>query len=92
MLFIEKLIAAELNIGEKQVVATIELLKQGVTIPFIARYRKEKTGSLDDTQLRILERRLKYLQCLAERKATILKSIRNQGKLSENLKKSILAT
>ncbi|NQX79941.1 MAG: RNA-binding transcriptional accessory protein [Hyphomicrobiaceae bacterium] len=92
MLFIEKLIATELNIGEKQVVATIELLKQGVTIPFIARYRKEKTGSLDDTQLRILERRLKYLQCLAERKATILKSIRNQGKLSENLKKSILAT
>ncbi|MFA5631636.1 MAG: Tex family protein [Porticoccaceae bacterium] len=83
-------IAEELSIDEKQVSATVELLDGGATVPFIARYRKEITGSLDDTQLRDLSERLVYLRDLEERRDTILKSIDEQGKLSAELKREIL--
>jgi len=85
-----KRIAEELNIAEQQVTATVELLDGGATVPFIARYRKEITGSLDDTQLRDLHERLLYLRDLEERRAAILKSIDEQGKLSPELKQDIL--
>ena len=83
-------IAEELAIAEKQVVATVELLDGGATVPFIARYRKEITGSLDDTQLRDLSERLIYLRDLEDRRDAILKSIDEQGKLSPELKNDIL--
>ncbi len=83
-------IAEELSIAEQQVVATVELLDGGATVPFIARYRKEVTGSLDDTQLRDLHERLGYLRELEDRRATILNSIEEQGKLSPELKRDIL--
>ncbi|MEN2494161.1 MAG: Protein YhgF [Hyphomicrobiaceae bacterium hypho_1] len=86
---LELRIAEELKIRSCQVAATIALLNQGATVPFIARYRKEITGGLNDTQLRKLEQRLMYLQQLNERKATILKIIDDQGKLSSNLKHDI---
>ena len=72
-----------------QVAAAVALLDEGSTVPFIARYRKEVTGSLDDTQLRLLEERLRYLRELEERRSTILTSIEEQGKLSAELKKEI---
>jgi uncharacterized protein len=85
MLSIGQRIADELNVQEWQVKAAIELLDGGATVPFIARYRKEVTGTLDDAQLRTLEERLRYLRELEDRRKTILDSIREQGKLSDEL-------
>ena len=87
---ISQSIAKELGVKLAQVEATITLLDEGSTVPFISRYRKEVTGGLDDTQLRNLEERLGYLRELEERRATVLKTIEEQGKLSDDLKKSIL--
>ncbi len=84
-------IAAELNVQVAQVAAAVDLLGEGATVPFIARYRKEKTGGLDDTQLRKLEERLGYLRELEDRRATVLKTIEEQGKLTPELAKSIHA-
>ncbi len=83
-------ISKELNLKESQVLSTIGLLKEGATIPFIARYRKEKTEGLDEEQLRDIEDRLNYLTLLEERKETVLKSIEEQGKLTDELKQKIL--
>ena len=87
---IAKLIAEELNIKTTQVEKTIELIDEGNTIPFIARYRKEVTGSLNDEQLRHLDERLTYLRNLEDKKKTVLASIEEQGMLSDELKESIL--
>ncbi|HSV64531.1 MAG TPA: Tex family protein [Mycobacteriales bacterium] len=84
-------IADELGVRERQVQAAVELLDGGATVPFIARYRKEVTGALDDTQLRALEERLRYLRELAERRAAILESIRGQGKLDDALAAQVMA-
>ena len=86
---INQLIANELGVAEKQVAATVALLDEGATVPFIARYRKEVTGSLDDTQLRTLDDRLRYLRELQDRKQTIIKSIDEQGKLTPELARQI---
>ncbi|GGE66445.1 RNA-binding transcriptional accessory protein [Streptosporangium jomthongense] len=86
---ISRRIADELGVREQQVNATIALLDEGSTVPFIARYRKEVTGSLDDSQLRTLEERLRYLRELEDRRSTILKSIEEQGKLTDELRASI---
>ncbi|KZX58606.1 RNA-binding transcriptional accessory protein [Halioglobus sp. HI00S01] len=83
-------IAEELSVREAQVNAAIGLLDEGATVPFIARYRKEVTGALDDTQMRNLEERLHYLRDMEERRETILASIDEQGKLTPELKKSLL--
>jgi len=88
---IELRIAKELKVNERQTTAAIGLLDGGATVPFIARYRKEVTGGLDDTQLRYLEERLRYLRDLESRRATILKSINEQGKLTPELEKVIKA-
>ncbi len=82
-------IASEIAARETQVQAAIALLDEGATVPFIARYRKEATGGLDDTQLRTLEERLHYLRELEERRATILTSIEEQGKLTPELRAQI---
>ena len=82
-------IAAELKVRPAQVVAAVELLDGGATVPFIARYRKEVTGELDDIQLRELEARLAYLRELDERRAAVLKSIEDQGKLTPELRAAI---
>lgn len=82
-------IASELNVPTKSVQSAIDLLDDGATVPFIARYRKEVTGGLDDTQLRTLLERLHYLRELQDRKQTVLSSIEEQGKLSEELKQAI---
>ncbi|MCQ4308542.1 RNA-binding transcriptional accessory protein [Pseudomonas stutzeri] len=82
-------IAAELGVRPQQVAAAVALLDEGSTVPFIARYRKEVTGSLDDTQLRNLEERLRYLRELDERRVSILASIEEQGKLTPELKREI---
>lgn len=87
---IEQTIANELGIRLAQVIATVTLLDEGSTVPFISRYRKEVTGGLDDSQLRTLEERLFYIRELEERRTTVLKTIEEQGKLSDELKKSIL--
>src|SRR5262245_9216245 len=84
-------IADELRVGAGQVEAAVGLLDEGATVPFIAGYRKEKTGGLDDTQLRTLAERLSYLRELEERRATVLKSIDEQGKLTPELARSINA-
>ena len=84
-------IAEELKAAPGQVRAAVELLDDGATVPFIARYRKEVTGGLDDTQLRTLEERLRYLRELEERRAAILESIDSQGKLDDALRAQILA-
>ncbi len=84
-------IADELGAKEQQVNAAIGLLDEGATVPFIARYRKEVTGGLDDTQMRTLEERLRYLRELEDRRAVILKSIEEQGKLTDELSADILA-
>ena len=84
-------IATELNVAVAKVQAAIDLLDDGATVPFIARYRKEATGGLDDTQLRTLLERLQYLRELQERKQTILSSIEEQGKLTDELKQTIEA-
>jgi protein Tex len=82
---VEQRIAAELGVRENQVVAAVQLLDGGATVPFIARYRKEVTGTLDDAQLRTLEERLRYLRELEERRAAILQSVAEQGKLTPEL-------
>ncbi len=82
-------IANELGVRPQQVAAAVALLDEGSTVPFIARYRKEVTGSLDDTQLRNLEERLRYLRELDERRVSILASIEEQGKLTLELKREI---
>jgi uncharacterized protein len=82
-------IAEELGVRAQQVAAGIALLDSGATVPFVARYRKEATGALDDTQLRRLEERLRYLRELDERRAVILDSIGQQGKLDPALKQAI---
>ncbi|MDH5388374.1 MAG: RNA-binding transcriptional accessory protein [Gammaproteobacteria bacterium] len=87
---IEQSIANELGVKVSQVEATITLIDEGSTVPFISRYRKEVTGGLDDTQLRTLEERLYYLRELEDRRATVLKTIEEQGLLGDELKKSIL--
>ena len=88
---VSRRIAAELGVRESQVAAAVELLDGGATVPFIARYRKELTGTLDDAQLRTLEERLRYLRELDERRAAILESIRAQGKLDDALERQIMA-
>ena len=84
-------IADELGVLQRQVAAAVELLDGGATVPFIARYRKEATGALDDTQLRTLAERLGYLRELEDRRAAVLESIRSQGKLDDALEAQILA-
>lgn len=91
MLDINAKIAEELGVASRNVTAAVALLDEGATVPFIARYRKEVTGSLDDTQLRTLEERLRYLRELEERRTSILTSIEEQGKLTPELHTSILA-
>ena len=88
---IARIIARELNVEDKQVAAAVDLIGEGATVPFIARYRKERTGGLDDTQLRHLAARLTYLTDLASRRGTVLKSIREQGRLTPALEKQINA-
>ncbi|MFO1258948.1 MAG: Tex family protein [Gammaproteobacteria bacterium] len=89
---INQRLADELNVGLWQIEATIQLFGEGATVPFVARYRKEATGGLDDTQLRNLEERYTYLTELEERKQTIIKSIEEQGKLSNELRNAINET
>ncbi len=89
MEIIPQRIADELGVRETQVASAVKLLDDGATVPFIARYRKEATGGLDDTQLRTLEERLRYLRELEERRQTILKSIADQEKLTPELEKDI---
>ncbi|NXZ88558.1 RNA-binding transcriptional accessory protein [Serratia fonticola] len=89
---LSRIIATELQARPEQVDSAIRLLDEGNTVPFIARYRKEVTGGLDDTQLRQLETRLGYLRELEDRRQTILKSIEDQGKLTEQLAGAINAT
>ncbi|HEY4986262.1 MAG TPA: Tex family protein [Bradyrhizobium sp.] len=88
---IHRQIAQELGVRDQQVEATVALLDGGATVPFVARYRKEITGGLDDAQLRTLEERLTYLRELEERRTAILESVREQGKLDAALEASILA-
>jgi uncharacterized protein len=91
MLTIEQRIAVEIAAKPHQVQAAVDLLDGGATVPFIARYRKEATEGLDDTQLRLLEDRLRYLRELEERRSVILDSVSEQGKLSDELKREIEA-
>ncbi len=86
---IEQRIAAELGVRTQQVVATVQLLDEGATVPFIARYRKEVTGELDDIQLRLLDERLVYLRELEDRRAAVIASIDEQGKLTPELRAEI---
>ncbi|OKI30193.1 Tex family protein [Streptomyces sp. CB03911] len=88
---VERKIAEELGVREGQVKAAVDLLDGGSTVPFIARYRKEATGELDDAQLRALEERLRYLRELEERRSAILESVEAQGKLDDTLRGQILA-
>jgi uncharacterized protein len=88
---INRQIAEELGVREQQVEATVVLLDGGATVPFVARYRKEITGGLDDAQLRTLQERLNYLRELEERRTAILNSVREQGKLDAALEAAILA-
>ncbi|MFF9472437.1 Tex family protein [Streptomyces roseolus] len=88
---IEARIAEELGVRERQVRAAVELLDGGSTVPFIARYRKEATEMLDDAQLRTLEERLRYLRELEDRRSAVLDSVREQGRLTEELEARILA-
>ena len=84
-------ISQELMCRQEQVAAAVKLIDEGCTIPFIARYRKEATGSLNDEQLRTLDERLTYLRGLEDRKEKVIASIEEQGMLTDELKKSILA-
>jgi uncharacterized protein len=88
---INQRIADELRVGAAQVAAAVALLDEGATVPFIARYRKERTGGLDDTQLRTLSERLVYLRELEDRRASILKSVREQDKLTPELERAFNA-
>jgi protein Tex len=89
LLPIEQRIAAELGVQPRQVSAAVQLLDEGATVPFVARYRKEITGGLDDTQLRNLEERLGYLRELEERRTAVINSIAEQGKLDPALREAI---
>ncbi|HYH51341.1 MAG TPA: Tex family protein [Acidimicrobiia bacterium] len=89
---ISRTLASELSVREQQVTAAIDLLDGGATVPFVARYRKEATGGLDDAQLRTLEERLRYLRELEDRRSAILESIEAQGKLDDDLRAKIMAT
>ena len=82
-------IAQEIKVKDEQVRAAVELLDGGATVPFVARYRKEATGGLDDIQLRELDFRLGYLRELADRRATVLETIESQGKLTPELAAAI---
>ena len=84
------IIAEEIGAKQKQVEAAIKLIDDGNTIPFIARYRKEATGSLDDEQLRLLFTKLQYLRNLEARKQEVIELIDAQGKLTDELKEAIL--
>ena len=84
-------IKVELQVEKWQVEAAVKLIDEGNTIPFISRYRKEVTGSLNDEQLRNLDERLTYLRSLEDKKEQVLKSIEEQGKLTDELKEKILA-
>src|SRR6187402_1589587 len=84
-------IAAEIKVQEHQIKTAVELLDGGSTVPFIARYRKEATGGLDDIQLRALEERLGYLRELEERRAAIVANILEQGKMTPELQKALAA-
>ncbi len=84
-------LARELGVAERQIAAAVALLDDGSTVPFIARYRKEVTGTLDDAQLRLLDERLRYLRELDERRAAVITSIDDQGKLTDRLRASLLA-
>ena len=86
---IEQRLAVELAARHEQVAAAIALLDEGATVPFIARYRKEATGGLDDIQLRLLEERLRYLRELESRRTAIIASIEEQGKMTPDLLKAI---
>ncbi|RVN01492.1 Tex-like N-terminal domain-containing protein, partial [Sinorhizobium meliloti] len=86
---IAAIIASEIKATAAQVAAAVELLDGGATVPFIARYRKEVTGGLDDTQLRVLSERLTYLRELEARRASIVDSIRSQGKMTDELEGKI---
>ena len=86
-----QIIARDLGVREAQVESTITLIEEGATIPFIARYRKERTGGLDDTQLRKLAERYEYLTELQARRETILTSISDQGKLTPALERALLS-
>jgi uncharacterized protein len=88
---VARTIAGELGVREPQVRAAVDLLDGGATVPFVARYRKEATGGLDDAQLRTLEERLRYLRELEERRAQVLESIEAQGKLDDDLRAKIAA-
>src|SRR5881392_575503 len=88
---IEQRLALELAAKPAQVAAAVALLDEGATVPFIARYRKEATGGLDDVQLRELEARLTYLRELEERREAVLKSIEEQGKLTPGLRAAVEA-
>src|SRR3954452_18405794 len=88
---ISQRIAEELGVGDVQVEAAVGLLDGGATVPFVARYRKEATGGLDDAQLRTLEERLGYLRELEDRRAAVLDSVREQGKLDEAPERQIRA-
>ena len=89
LLPIEQRIASELGVQPRQVSAAVQLLDEGATVPFVARYRKEVTGGLDDTQLRTLEERLGYLRELEDRRAAVIQSISEQGKLDPTLREAI---
>ena len=88
---IQQALAGELGVRAEQITATVELLDGGATVPFISRYRKEATGGLDDTQMRQLEERLRYLRELEERRQVVLESIAEQNKLSATLERDVLA-
>src|SRR3954465_11768137 len=83
-------IAQDLQIRKIQVEAVVQLLDEGNTIPFITRYRKERTGGLDEELLRIIHERVSMLRQMAERRQTILRTIENQGKLTDELRAAIL--
>ncbi|MBS1154892.1 MAG: RNA-binding transcriptional accessory protein [Proteobacteria bacterium] len=87
---INQRLADELSCREAQVLAAVQLLDDNATVPFIARYRKEVTGGLDDTQLRLLEERLRYLRELEERRGAVIESVREQGKLTDELHAQLL--
>lgn len=88
---IETTIARELGVDQAHVATAVKLLDEGNTVPFIARYRKEATGGLDDGQLRTIEERLTYLRELEDRKTAVLAAIDEQGKLTDDLRALILA-
>ena len=83
---ITRQIAAEIRVAEQQVQAAVDLLDGGATVPFIARYRKEATGGLDDVQLRELQFRLGYLRELEDRREAVIRSVEEQGKLTPELR------